>query len=247
MNRLFIEDETLNVNRIIVIKGDKHLKIKNVLRLREESPIILFNNTEYEFFGKIARIEKTETHVLIVDKRAASKTSDIEILLACALTKGKKFEFVLEKTTELGVTGIIPIISERTIVRDMSSHRLNRWQRILEESSRQCGRTKVVRLEEPLKLDQFFLKSREMSGSKLILVEPRAESQGQKPGTDSQGESSSHYLVLIGPEGGFSENEVQLALKEGFSPLTLGKLTLRADTSPLVIMALLQFPSLRGR
>src|SRR3989338_9792517 len=145
MNRLFIEDETLNVNRIIVIKGDKHLKIKNVLRLREESPIILFNNTEYEFFGKIARIEKTETHVLIVDKRAASKTSDIEILLACALTKGKKFEFVLEKTTELGVTGIIPIISERTIVRDMSSHRLTRWQRLLADSSRPCGKPPVVR------------------------------------------------------------------------------------------------------
>lgn len=242
MNRLFIEDTTMSVNHTVVIKGDKHQKIKNVLRLKEGSSLILFNDTGCEFFGKIARVDKNETHVLIVDKREASRASNLEIILACCLTKGKKFEFVLEKTTELGVTGIIPIISERTIVRDMSHNKFERWQRILEESSRQCGRTKIVSLDEPLSLAQFFLKSREMNFSKLMFVEP-GHNTSLLRGT-AEAILSPHvagFLVLIGPEGGFSETEVRMAVKEGFSPLTLGKLTWRADTAPLVITTLLQY------
>ncbi len=236
MNRLFIEDSKINLNLVVVIKGDKHNKIKNVLRLKEESPIILFNNTGYEFFGKIVHIEKNETHVLIVDKREVKQTGDIEIILACCLTKGKKFEFVLEKTTELGISGIIPIISERTIVRDVSSHKFSRWQRILEEASRQCGRTQVAHFNEPLSFSDFLLKSRDMNFSKIILVEP-----GHEVLKNAKELSGSTFLILIGPEGGFSENEVKQAVKEGFSPLTLGKLTLRAETAPLVITTLLQY------
>ena len=241
MNRLFVEDSKISVNQIVVIKGDKHQKIKNVLRLKEESPLILFNNTGYEFFGKIVRLNQNETHVLVVDKREVSGSSHVEIVLACCLTKGKKIEFVLEKTTELGVAGIIPIVSERTIPRDVSSHKLERWQRILEESSRQCGRTKVVDLGEPLGLTDFFLKYKDSDFSKLILVEPSLSLRGEAEAIPSRSdEIGFKYLVLIGPEGGFSEGEVKQAVKEGFSPLTLGPLILRADTAPLVIMTLLQ-------
>src|SRR3989344_54985 len=103
MTRLFIDDPQLKINNIIVLKNEKHNKIKNVLRLKKDHNLILFNDSHKEFIGKIVQCSSRETHILIIEEISKNTEKKINISIAGALTKGKKIEWVFQKGTELNV------------------------------------------------------------------------------------------------------------------------------------------------
>ena len=234
MTRLFVDDAQLKINNIIVLKNGQHNKVKNVLRLKKDHNLVLFNNSHKEFVGTIVQCLSHETHVLIIDEVSKEKKKKISISIAMALTKGKKIEWVFQKCTELDVCEFYPLISKRSLIKDVSEHKVERWRRILEEASSQCGRVLVPHLHEPSSFEEYLRFSSSLQGNKIILVEPSHTQE------NSSHFSKGDFHLLIGPEGGFAQEELILAQEAGFLPLTLGGLTLRAETTPIVITAILQ-------
>lgn len=236
MIRFFVGEKNLKENTTITLSKEKHKKIKNVLRLKIGSIISLFNNSAFEYEGKILNIDKNETQILISKKRPVDKTSSLSITVAQALTKGKKFEWVLQKATELGVSSMIPLLTERSIIPKVSQNKKSRWMKIVQESSQQCGRSEVPELKNEMSLVQFF-KQLPADITKIILVEPAHGSFAGRGMTEDKGKE---FVILSGPEGGFTPLELNQAQENGFIPLTLGHLTLRSETAPLVLISILQ-------
>ncbi len=158
--------------------------------------------------------------------------------LGQALLKGKKMDLVVQKATELGITSIHPFISEHSTVSSANENKADRWNRVAYEACKQCGRAVPLVCHPATSLDVLLAASKDYD-VKMIFWEQET-SRGVKDVLAAPQPIGS-LLFLIGPEGGFSPEEVDKAVACGFQPVTLGKRTLRAETASLVAMAVLQF------
>lgn len=192
---------------------------RNVLRLRTGDSVILCdgNGTEAE-----ARIERADRDEFVLSPSALRKLDsepERSITLYASLLKRENFELVAQKATELGITRIIPVISERTVKTGLQRERL---ERIIREAAEQSGRGIVPELQEALSFEEAVTTAPKDS----ILFDLSGESVPATLGTTA---------VFIGPEGGFSEKEVALAQEHGMRVMSLGTRTLRAETAALVV------------
>lgn len=181
----------------------------------------------------------------VLEKRRQAPVSPLSITLGQAILKAKKMDWVLQKSTELGVSRIIPLVTERTVVEPRPERvgaQHHRWQEILKEAAQQAGRWEVPELALPT--DFFHLVEEGPSFDfSLIPWEGEAENSLRK-GLRKMLQSKSQVhkiLVLIGPEGGFSQHEVALAREHQIIPVTLGLRTLRAETACLATLTMLQY------
>ena len=165
-----------------------------------------------------------------------SRESPLTTELAIGLSKGDRFEWVLQKATELGVSKIVPLLTERSEVK-LSGPRLEKklqqWQQIIISACEQCQRNYLPALIAPMALDQW-LQQRDQKALALVLHH-RSDKQLSDYSQPSQGAS-----LLIGPEGGLSDNEITLALSQGCHALTMGPRVLRTETAPIAALSLLQ-------
>jgi 16S rRNA (uracil1498-N3)-methyltransferase len=145
-------------------------------------------------------------------------------------------DFVIQKTTELGVSAIIPIITERSQLRETRKH--PRWKKIAEEASRQSGRTRIPEILEICSFKDVFDMPVLISGKGIIFWEQGGE---KLPAVTSRLSHADKILLLIGPEGGFSEEETLLASEKGFITATLGNRILRAETASIAAVSIMQF------
>ena len=235
MTRFFISDANLKVDQFFILKGKSHRKLSKVLRLGLGSDIFLFNNTGFEFVAKIVEIQNQSTKLFIIKKIKIEKRDNSHISIALGIMKGKRFEWSLQKLTEMGVNTIIPLFSERCIYPSISKSKCERWQKIIEEASRQCGRVNLPKLEIPTKFENV-IESSSKDYLKLILDPSSAHSLNKILSSSKLNQS----LILIGPEGGWTQKEMQTAQNKGFEAITLGPSILRSETAPLVITVLLQ-------
>lgn len=236
MIRLFIPHENLIVSQFLVLKGSSHRKISKVLRLQVGQDIGIFNNTGHEFLAKIVEIETRSSKLLICEKMKIDSREYSKISIALSVMKGKRFDWAIQKMTELGVHHVIPLLSERCVFPSVSSTKLERWKKIIEEACRQCGRVSLPILSNPTKFEAF-LSDKSIDADLKIFLSPTATSNLETTLNTSKFKSA---LVLIGPEGGWSEKEISQAVKEGFHSVSLGHSILRSETAPLVITTLLQ-------
>ena len=165
--------------------------------------------------------------------------SDLRVILGQALLKKDKFELVIQKATELGVTEIVPLVTERTEIRlddFKTERRMKRWKRILMEAVKQTGLTSVPELSPPVSLEKF------LSAKSASLQFFLDENQGMSLG-DSIGENQRHSscLTVVGPEGGWDGQDRQIFGEHRLVPVHLGPRTLRSETTPLVILSILQY------
>ena len=223
-------------NEIASITGPNYRHIVNVLRLKPGSSLTLFGQDGIEYLGEITEINRREVKVLIKGSGRPETESTLNITLLQGIPKGEKMDWIVEKSTELGVTRIIPVITERSQVRE--SHKIQRWQRIADESIKQCGRLKAPEILTPLTFNAA-IKSNSDSELKLMLHEKTEYNLRYNFENTSQPIDS--ITLLIGPEGGFSEREVKLAIDEGFIPIGLGPRILRTETAGIVALSILQF------
>jgi 16S rRNA (uracil1498-N3)-methyltransferase len=223
-------------NEIATITGPDYRHIVNVLRLRPGNDVVLFEEGGVEYEGKITEINRREVKVLIRESRDVEKESRLNITLLQGIPKGDKMDWIVEKSTELGVTTIIPVITERSQVRE--SRKVQRWQRIADESIKQCGRVKAPNVLQPLTFTAT-IKLSNNSSLKLILYEQ------SKHGLRHEFKNITQHIdsitLLVGPEGGFSEAEVELARGEGFISVGLGPRILRTETAGIAALSILQF------
>lgn len=205
-----------------------------VLRLKEGAPLFVFNGEGGEYPATIVAASKKLVMVQTGAFNPESNESPLHTHLAIGISKGERFDLVLQKATELGVSEITPLFSERTEVKwkaDREDRIRERWQKIIINACEQCYRNRIPRLHEPLSLEELL--QRESSERKLIL-HPGAvarEDEGARPRS---------VCLLVGPEGGFSDVEVDSARQRGFAPLSLGPRILRTETAPLAALSILQ-------
>jgi 16S rRNA (uracil1498-N3)-methyltransferase len=223
------------------ITGAELEHLKRVLRLRTGDRIIAFDDNGWEHEAVIRALDDTQGELEIVNSYQAARESPLAVTLAVALTKGDKIDYVVEKATELGVKTIAPFISRYTVpnLNDRKAvQRAERWRKIALSATKQCGRTS---LPEVLPICDYreLIGEQQPAGLKLFFWE-REGDQTLKRVHEREARAESVSLV-IGPEGGFTVEEAEMAHDRGYTMVRLGPRILRAETAALTALSLVQY------
>ena len=231
--RLYFSKE-LKANLVSSLSTEQSHYIKNVMRLKPGDMISLFNSFNGEWSAKIANHNKKNTEIK-VEKLIKYKKSEHDLWLAFSPIKKNPLDMIVQKTTELGVQKFIPILSERTIVREINTKRL---KKIIVEASEQCNRISVPEIKnlDPLK---NFLKTFPTNGS-LIFCDINSDKTDIKNILSKKKQGP--VCILIGPEGDFSEKERQLIIeKKEIISLSLASNLLRAETAAIAAVTIVNY------
>lgn len=207
-----------------------------VLRLNAGEALILFNGEGGEYLAQLENVSKRSATVLLASHTPSAPESPLHLTLVQAIIKPDKMDFALQKAVELGVTSIQPLITQRSVVRigkEQTDKKRSHWQGIVQAACEQSGRTRLPEVAAPQILDDWL--ATPFSGSRLILAPgdfPRIHALPTDLPTP--------IAVLIGPEGGFSDEEVAQCLQAGVAAVSLGPRILRAETASTATLALLQ-------
>jgi 16S rRNA (uracil1498-N3)-methyltransferase len=209
--------------------GDEARHLSSVMRAKVGDQVTLFDGSGAEFTARIAAIRKGTVELSIFERREVSRELPFSLTLAVALPKGERQKWLVEKATELGVTRIVPIITERGVAQPVDSA-LDRLRRATIEASKQCGRNRLMDIAPPVHADDFFMTS-PASAVRVI-----ADASGEPLNTVALSVADTVFLA-IGPEGGFTSAELASAKSSGWRAASLGKRTLRVETAAIVMAA----------
>ncbi|MDR2439414.1 MAG: 16S rRNA (uracil(1498)-N(3))-methyltransferase [Planctomycetaceae bacterium] len=238
-NRFFLDpsNSTINDNRA-VISGNEAYHFIRVMRGEVGDEIILFDGSSFSYRSRVEAVGQTTVTVRILEELPDNVESSIRLTVATALPKGDRQRFLAEKLAELGVARLIPLHLERSVARSNAAV-VQRLRRYVIEAAKQCGRNVLMEITDELpftKLNNFLT---EQGNITKFLLHPLALSTvGQiTPRTILSGELPKQIVVLIGPEGSFTEQEIEAALNFGFQPLDLGARILRTETACIAVAA----------
>ena len=220
------QDKNVSLN----LEETRHLR--DVLRLREGENVRVFDGQGGEFSCEIGKIGKRETVLRIIKEISPSApASNLDLTLAVALLKGEKFDLVVQKAVELGVTKLIPIQTKRADVKLKDGEKKSeRWRKIALEAAKQSGRAELMKIETLLSFKEFIETAEE---TKILFAE--------RGGTDfSKIEETKKITAVIGSEGGWEDSEIEAARKNNFQIITFGGRILRAETAAISIASVLQ-------
>ena len=221
----------------IQLDEETSLHLSRVLRCGIGDKITVGDGSDIDYDCEIADITKKCVTAKILDKHLNLNEPSVKITLYQGLPKGDKMELIIQKCVEIGVCGIIPVKTARSIVNwdKKADKKIERWNKIAKSAAEQCGRGKIPAVGEIMTFKQAVEDSKKYSG-RLIPYE-NEQKNGLKQFCDNfTGES---IAVFIGPEGGFSPEEIELARQSGILPVTLGKRILRTETAGLVTAVIL--------
>ncbi|MEJ2183566.1 MAG: 16S rRNA (uracil(1498)-N(3))-methyltransferase [Nitrospirota bacterium] len=215
------------------LRGETARYLLAVLRTAPGDEVVLFDGEGRRARATVVRTRRAELDVEVKERLPVPEEPPGGIVLLQGMLKGRKMDLVVQKATELGVKEIVPLITERTQVRE--TRKLERWQTIAREAARQCGRPLVPAVRPPAEADLFFGQAEGLSGFIFWEEGGRPLGQAELPpeGRDVH--------AAVGPEGGFTGAEVEMALSRGLEAATLGPLILRAETAALAAVTLLRF------
>ena len=243
MRPRFLAPDLASGGEVIALPQEEVRHLTRVLRLGEGDTITVFDGRGNEFLARVEDVARDQVAVRPLTRTQPAEEPSVTLTLAQALLKGNKLDEVVRDATMLGVAAIQPLLTLRASVRASAlrdGHALERWQRIAVSSTKQCRRAVVPEVRPALEFERFL--DRDGSALRVLLVEPNPWSED----TGHIGVLRTHAkpqsaTVAIGPEGGWTEEEISQATAHGFVPLTLGGRTLRADAVPVAAVAVLQF------
>ena len=237
MHRFFISSDSIDKD-VVVISGETAHQIGYVLRLKPGNRITVLDNSGWEFEVEIARIDNKSVQGAIVSKQKGQGEPSVKITLCQALLKTDKFEWVLQKGVELGVTIFIPFISERCVVKKPSTDKIERWQKIIKEAAEQSERS-VLPVLHPV---VSFAEACQTAKPPALLLWEEEKYTGLKEVLQHPLFKNTKAITLfIGPEGGFPESEVEIARKQGIVTASLGQRVLRAETASLAAISAMMY------
>lgn len=207
-----------------------------VLRMAVGRPLVVFDGQGGQYHGVITELTKKTVSLNLSEFDVASGESPLALELAIGLSRGERFDWVLQKATELGVSRISPLLTERVEVKlpaERLAKKMAHWQQIIISACEQCGRTVLPELQSPSSLSQWLVSSRAQQGFVLHHRTERALADITPP--------PASVSVLVGPEGGLSAAEIEQAEAKGLSALRLGPRVLRTETAPIAALSLLQY------
>jgi 16S rRNA (uracil1498-N3)-methyltransferase len=231
--RLYVAAERLAGARL-VLEGDDHQHLARVLRAAPGERLTLFDGAGTEIEAAIARVGKRDTELVLGERRAGAATAaPVAVTLLVAAPRGERMDLVVQKTTELGVARIVPVVTERSVARPEPARRA-RWEKIAREAARQCGRADVPRVDAPLPL-AAALAAPELPARRFALWEGE---RGRSLRERLAEAPAAPAALLVGPEGGFPAGEVSAATAAGFVPVSLGPRVLRVETAAIAAVTL---------
>jgi len=260
--------QPLHERQLHSLGEDQQHYLRHVLRIRIGDAVTLFDGSGSDYRGVVERLDPRELAVRIV-KRAPIAGKTCRLTLAQALPKGAKMDDIVEKATELGVDRVIPFSSSRSVPKwsaDKAADRVARWRKIAIEAARRCRRTDIPPIEAVVPYEAMLRMARtDMTTSSRTGPEAGTAAQHPVPAgisdvafgriifweeggrgvkailNDEKGNRAGHFFLVIGPEGGFSREEIDSARDHGFVVASLGSQVLRVETASLVALAILQY------
>jgi len=224
MNRFYVLPSQIT-GETITISGSDVKHIKSVLRKDIGDEIVCFDGSGKEYLTRIVSFDKQMIKLAILSSTNPFIDHPISITLAQGLPKSSKMDDIIRKSTELGVHEIIPVLTERSVAKGEKSER---WKKIAKEAAQQSGRKAVPGIKELLSIEKFLSINHPYE---LKLVPWEGEHQKSLKAVLKENENAKTICVLIGPEGGFSHEEVQKAASAGFISVSLGRTILRTETA----------------
>ena len=234
--RLFT-DQALASGAQVTLQGDAAQHLGRALRARVGDIATLFNGNGHEFPATITELSKREVALTLGEAFSPGTESSVLTVLGLCLSKGDRFDWAVQKATELGVGAIVPRYSERvdfSVPEDRIAKRVLHWQQVAISASEQCGRVRVPSVAAPTSLANWT--GAVSADEKWVLQ--CADVAGNTPASRNA-EAPGSAALLIGPEGGLTEGEISIATDHGFIPLQLGPRVLRTETAPVVALTAL--------
>jgi 16S rRNA (uracil1498-N3)-methyltransferase len=219
---------------VVNLSEDETTHLTRVLRLRPGAAVHLFDGRGNAWRGEFVHVTKKRASVRLLERVAAAAEPQIPIALAISVLKSDKMDDVVRDAVMLGVTAIQPLLTDRAETSSASlsrAKRVDRWQRIAVASAKQCGRAVVPLVTQPVTLAAAL--SDRVDGARLMFVEPQTSAAPSRLRDVPRPQSAT---LVLGPEGGWSEDELRSAEHAGVSLVTMGGLTLRADAMPVVAL-----------
>ncbi|MDH5765863.1 MAG: 16S rRNA (uracil(1498)-N(3))-methyltransferase [Gammaproteobacteria bacterium] len=227
-------DTDLNLNTTVELDRQSSHHLTRVLRLRNKQQFTIFNGKNGEYTAELI-LDNKKTFASIIHHSNISTTPSISITLLQCISKSDRMDLAIQKATELGCSKIIPLISEHTSINlndDRQHKKLSHWKSIIISACEQCGRNELPELSPVINLSELI--NTPLSGTKLVF-DPLSDSSlhSIKP-------VDNNYFLLIGPEGGLSDNEVKLSRQAGFTGIKIGNRILRTETAAIAGISAIQ-------
>jgi 16S rRNA (uracil1498-N3)-methyltransferase len=239
MPRFYIPAPAWNPDRLALDAGESHHAV-DVLRMKAGDRATVFNGEGSEAEVQIVKAGRQGVELRRVSLHKAPPLA-CRIILGQAVPKGKNMDLIVEKATELGAAEIVPLLSERTVLRGAESghvRKQQKWQRVVIEACKQCGQNFLPHVAEPCVPKAFF--GRGQRFDLMLIASLQSDSRPLKQVlADFRGKSPSSVLILVGPEGDFTPAEISMAKGFGCRPITLGPIILRTETAAIYCLSVL--------
>ena len=229
-------DADLQTGQPLTVDGSAGNHIARVLRLRAGDGLTLFNGRGGEYGGRIEEMHRDSVRVSVLEHRDEERESPFHLTLAQGISRGERMDWVVQKATELGVSRIAPLFTERSVVHldeKQAAKKVQHWRAIAIAACEQSGRNQVPEIDAPISL--YDLLEQRTAGAVALLLSPGAALRITDVPAAEAGAT-----VLIGPEGGLAQVEQETALRSGFTPVRLGPRVLRTETAAVCALTLLQ-------
>lgn len=240
MSRFFIDGGEITAGHII-LKGEDVNHIKKVLRLEKGDNIILCDGECTDYLAEIEAFENGCVFAAVKNSYKNTNEPPVSITLFQGIPKSDKMDFIVQKSVELGVSRIVPVTNERTVVRINSGkdadNKVSRWRRIALEAAKQCNRGIIPLIDYPMD----FMKALEDAGKHELAIIPYEMEKETGIGAYIKKENVKNAAVMIGPEGGFTQKEAELASDSGIRPVTLGPRILRTETAGIMVLSIMMY------
>jgi len=242
MPKFFVDERDIYSDRI-VIAGDDVNHIRKVLRLGPGDRITVCDGKGKDYLVSIESLNHDSIVTVIISAEKNCAEPLLEVELFQGIPKADKMDLIIQKCVELGVKKIVPITTERAVIklqnREDARNKISRWQRISLEAAKQCNRGIVPRVEFPMGFEEAL----ELCKAADLGIIPYEKEHDTRVSLKEciRGEKAAKIAVMIGPEGGFSEDEIKKAIDSGLKPVTLGPRILRTETAGIAVLSILMY------
>ncbi|MBR6126640.1 16S rRNA (uracil(1498)-N(3))-methyltransferase [bacterium] len=234
MPHFFIEQNSVSDNKIIISDKENYRHIARALRAKKGEKLLLIDNKQIQYETIITDITPTEIECSIKKSYPSKRDLEFDLYLAQSPLRSDSQLTVMEKATELGIRGVYPIITDNCSVQyDIAKKKVEKWQKVMYEASKQCERAKIPTCFELIRLENIFEKD---FGRIIVFGERSTEISLKNYLKENPIKKSEKILLLIGPEGGFSQREFNIFKEKNYPIITLGDLILKADTAVTIAL-----------
>lgn len=251
MNRFFTEAENIREGSIFITHGQDVKHISKVLRLKKGDCIEVSDGMKWEYVAEIVKLDANLVECKILDKQAFAAEPGVRVTLFQGVPKQGKMELIIQKTVELGVHAVVPVFTTRSVVTDNGKFdkKIDRWQKIADEAVKQCKRGVIPQVEPATDFDEMCKRLSEFhevifpyeneDGTTIKDALSKIRNKWQEEGWNHQDEKK--VALIIGPEGGFSQEEAEALRKLNTHCVSLGKTILRTETAGMAALAMVMY------